>query len=78
MVLNIASRGKSTKNHNLELALLKAKERFNTAHPERILKTKIVFNVVEQTAESLINVADYFCWTIIMYLNEEIYGITIF
>ncbi|MBN1820749.1 MAG: DUF3800 domain-containing protein [Prolixibacteraceae bacterium] len=64
MVLNIASRGKSTKNHNLDLALQKAKERFNNAHPEMELKTKVVFNVLEQTGEPLLNVADYFCWCI--------------
>jgi len=54
MVLNIASRGKSTKNHNLDLALAKAKERFNKAHPEKELKTKVVFNVLEQTGEPFI------------------------
>lgn len=64
MVLNIASRGKSTKNHNLDLALQKAKERFNNTHPEKDLKTKVVFNVLEQTGEPLLNVADYFCWCI--------------
>ncbi len=64
LVLNIASRGKSTRNHNLELALLKARERFELAHPDKELKTKIVFNVMEQTDEPLLNVADYFCWTI--------------
>ena len=64
MVLNIASRGKSTKNHNLELALLKAQERFVKAHSEKEQKTKIVFNVMEQTTEPLLNIADYFCWAI--------------
>jgi hypothetical protein len=64
LVLNIASRGKSTKNHNLDLALAKAKERFAKAHPEKELKTKVVFNVLEQTGEPLLNVADYFCWCI--------------
>lgn len=64
MVLNIASRGKSTKNQNLELALAKAKERFSIAHPEKELKTKVVFNVMDQTSEPLLNIADYFCWCI--------------
>lgn len=64
MVLNIASRGKSTKNQNLDLALAKAKERFYAANPEKELKTKVVFNVLEQTGEPLLNVADYFCWCI--------------
>ena len=64
MVLNIASRGKSTKNHNLDLALAKAKERFNKAYPNKELKSKVIFNVLEQTGEPLLNVADYFCWCI--------------
>lgn len=64
MVLNIASRGKSTKNHNLELALLKAQERFAKAHTGKEQKTKVVFNVMEQTTEHLLNVTDYFCWAI--------------
>ncbi len=64
MVLNIASRGKSTKNKNLELALMKARERFENNHPEKSVKTKVVFNVMEQTTDPLLNVADYFCWTI--------------
>ena len=64
MVLNIASRGKSTKNLNLELALQKARDRYINVHPEKDIKTKVVFNVMEQTTEPLLNVADYFCWTI--------------
>lgn len=64
VVLNIASRGKSTKNYNLELALAKAKERYISFHPEKELKTKVVFNVMEQTGEPLLNIADYLCWCI--------------
>ncbi len=64
MVLNIASRGKSTKNHNLDLALRKAQERYTKTNPDKEQKTKVVFNVMEQTTEPLLNVADYFCWAI--------------
>jgi len=64
LVLNIANRGKSTKNHNLELAISKAKERFVQNRPGRRMKTKIVFNVLEQSKEPLLNVSDYFCWSI--------------
>lgn len=64
IVLNIAGRGKSTKNHNLELALTMARERFTKSHPEKELNTKVVFNVLDQTNEPLLNIADYFCWTI--------------
>jgi len=35
IILNIANRGKSNKNHNLDLALAKAKELFNSVHPEK-------------------------------------------
>lgn len=64
LVLNIADRGKSTKNHNLNLALETAQQRFRNANPDKDLKTKIEFNVLLQTQEPLLNVADYFCWSI--------------
>ncbi len=64
IVLNIAGRGKSTKNHNLELALSIAKERHGKIHPEKQQKTKVVFNVLDQINEPLLNIADYFCWAI--------------
>lgn len=64
LVLNIASRGKSTKNSNLNLALQKAQERFSKTNPNREINTRVVFNVMEQTDEPLLNIADYFCWCI--------------
>jgi hypothetical protein len=64
MVLNIASRGKCTKNANLDLALRKAKQRFEQKHPEKELKTKILFSVNEQTNEPLLCIPDYFCWAV--------------
>jgi len=66
LVLNIAQRGKSTKNHNLELALKKAESRFlnNKSNTEKQVSTKIVFNVQNQKTEPLLNIADYFCWTV--------------
>lgn len=64
LVLNIANRGKSTKNTNLNFALQKAKERFTKTNPDKDIYTNIVFNVIEQTDEPLLNVADYFCWSI--------------
>ena len=57
-------RGKSTKNHNLELAFLKAKQRFSKKNGNLNMKTEIVFNVNYPTNDSLLNLADYFCWTI--------------
>jgi hypothetical protein len=63
-VLNIAGRGKSTKNHNLLRSLDIAQARFQEQNPEKDIQTKIVFNVCDQTSEPLLNVADYFCWCI--------------
>lgn len=66
LVLNIAERGKSTKNHNLELALKKAEKRFveKQTSDEKKISTKIVFNVQNQKTEPILNIADYFCWAV--------------
>ncbi|MGB3150386.1 MAG: DUF3800 domain-containing protein, partial [Maribacter sp.] len=64
IVLHISERGKSTKNHNLELAFLKAKQRFSKINGDKETKTKVVFNVNYPTKDPLLNLADYFCWTI--------------
>lgn len=65
LVMHISERGKSTKNHNLELAFLKAKQRFSKINGDgSIIKTKVVFNVNYPTSDPLLNLADYFCWTI--------------
>jgi len=64
LVLNVASRGKCTKNQNLEIALQKAIQRFRKKSPDSTLKTKIVFNVQTPLSEPLLCVADYFMWSI--------------
>jgi len=64
LVMHISERGKSTKNHNLELAFLKAKQRFTKINGNKEMKTNIVFNVNYPTKDPLLNLADYFCWTI--------------
>ena len=64
LVMHISERGKSTKNHNLELAFLKAKQRFSKINGNTGMKTKVVFNVNYPTKDPLLNLADYFCWTI--------------
>jgi hypothetical protein len=64
MVINIAERGKSTRNTNLELALKKAETRFVNNTDGREIKSQIVFNVQNHYSEPLLNVADYFCWSI--------------
>jgi len=64
LVLNIANRGHCTKNSNLELALAKAKQRFETKNPEQKIKTKVVFNVQNPITEPILSLADYFSWAI--------------
>lgn len=64
LVLHISGRGKSTKNTNLELAVAKAKERFTKRHHSEEITTNVVFNIEYPTQEPLLNVADYFCWSI--------------
>ena len=59
-MLNIASRGKTTKNNNLQLALEKAQSR----NKGKDVTTAVLFNVQNHRAEPLLNVADYFCWSI--------------
>ena len=63
MVLHIAEKGKSTKHSNLDLALRKAIQRYRNGS-EKVVNTSVVFNVAYPTQEPLLNVADYFCWTI--------------
>jgi hypothetical protein len=64
VVLNIAERGTSTRLENLKLGLQKAEERFVLHYPETALDHNVVFNVQNQTSEPLLNIADYFCWSI--------------
>lgn len=64
LVMHISERGKSTKNHNLELAFLKAKQRFSKINGDKESKTKVVFNVNYPTKDPLLNLADYFCWSV--------------
>ncbi|MBA3649406.1 MAG: DUF3800 domain-containing protein [Chitinophagales bacterium] len=76
LILNIAERGRSTKNNNLLLAMEKAKERvaenINKKNAEitaskvtrHDIITNVAFNVVYPTQEPLLNVADYFCWAV--------------
>jgi len=65
LVLNIAQRGKSTRNSHLRLALMKAIGRFNEKNKEgRLIEKKVVFNVQNHYTEPLLNVSDYFCWAV--------------
>ncbi|HJU45722.1 MAG TPA: DUF3800 domain-containing protein [Chitinophagaceae bacterium] len=64
IVLNVAERGASTRDENLKLGLQKAISHFNLKKPEGIVNTKVSFNVQNQTSEPLLNIADYFCWSV--------------
>lgn len=64
LVLNISERGKCTKNINLALALEKAQLRFKEISLQKTIQTNIVFNVTNPSTEPLLNLSDYFCWTI--------------
>ncbi len=61
LTLTIAKRANSTRNQNLQLALAKA---ISQSHKNKAVKTKVAFNVQNHLTEPLLNVADYFCWSI--------------
>lgn len=66
LVLNIAERGSSTKNQNLDLALKKAKQRIqsNPKNKGKELTTEVKFNIQSPHTEPILNIADYFCWVV--------------
>jgi hypothetical protein len=64
LVINLAARGKSTRNHVLELALQKARERFAKQEPGEHISSEVVFNVLTPRSEPLLSVADYLAWTV--------------
>ena len=64
LVLNIASRGASTRNTNLSFALEKAVERFDKRWSEQEIRSTVVFNVQTPRTEPLLCVADYLCWAV--------------
>lgn len=64
LILNIAERGRCTRNHNLQLALTKATERFLKKQGIADVASEVVFNVQTPRREPLLSVADYFCWAV--------------
>jgi len=64
LVLNIADRGTSTKNKNLERALLQATERFKLTNPDLPVKVRVAFQVSTPLRDPLLNIADYLCWAV--------------
>ncbi|MFH0977651.1 MAG: DUF3800 domain-containing protein [Spirochaetota bacterium] len=64
MIINVAERGKSTRNTNLDFALKKAEGRFLKNTNGKTAKAEIAFNVQNHITEPLLNIADYFCWAV--------------
>lgn len=63
-VFNIAERGKTTKNKNLFLAFEKAKSRILSSNPKFVVKSKVHFNITNHYDEPILNITDYFCWSV--------------
>ena len=64
LVLNIAARTGCTASNNLQKGLDNALTHAKFHSPERAQKCKVVFNVQKPTLEPILNLADYFCWSI--------------
>jgi len=64
LVINIAERGKTTRNHVLELAMKKARERFTKKQEAAVISSEVVFNVQNPRTEPLLCVPDYLGWTV--------------
>lgn len=63
-VINIAERGKTTRNQVLELAMTKARERFAKTQDAADISSEVVFNVQNPRTEPLLCVPDYLAWTV--------------
>jgi hypothetical protein len=64
LVLNVAERGTTTRNHTLELALSKAHERFTKKRDAKDIRLEVVFNVQNPRTEPLLCVPDYLGWAV--------------
>lgn len=64
LVLNIAERKKCTTHTNLDFGLQKALARDHAKNPDKEQRCKVVFNIQQPTNEPLLNIADYFCWSV--------------
>ncbi|MDX2246261.1 MAG: hypothetical protein SF052_05775 [Bacteroidia bacterium] len=64
LVLNISHRSKCTTHTNLQKGLDKAIEISLKKNPEKMNDCRVVFNVQYPTTEPILNIADYFCWSL--------------
>lgn len=64
LVVTIAGRGKTTRNHLLELAIAKARDRFAKTKDASEISSEVVFNVQPPRTEPLLCIPDYLAWTV--------------
>ncbi|MBI2512912.1 MAG: hypothetical protein HYV96_13110 [Opitutae bacterium] len=64
LVLNVAERGSSTREHVLAEALWLALERAHDWGGLDAIKSHVVFNVQTPRTEPLLTVSDYLCWSV--------------
>lgn len=64
LVLNVAQRGSSTREHVLQSALWLAVERARAWGGHDAIKSHVVFNVQTPRTEPLLTVSDYLCWAV--------------
>jgi len=64
LVLNVAERGSSTREHVLSEALWMATSRAVDWQGIDAIKTHVVFNVQNPRSEPLLTVSDYLCWSV--------------
>ena len=64
IILNVAEKGKSTYLRNLENATKIAESKCNKFNTDIKLSGKINYNVQNHIQEPLLNIADYFCWSV--------------
>jgi hypothetical protein len=64
LVLNVAQRGSSTREHVLNEALWLALQRAFDRQGVEGIKSHVVFNVQNPRVEPLLTVSDYLCWSV--------------
>lgn len=64
LVINVAERGRTTRNHVFDLALSKACERFAKKSSPEDISSEVVFNVQNPRTEPLLSIPDYLAWTV--------------
>lgn len=64
LVLNVAERGSSTREHVLQEAMWLALERAHARDGVDAIKTHVVFNIQNPRTEPLLTVSDYLCWSV--------------